>query len=61
MSHGATALLPAHGGNVINQMDAEEDFRITEIDLEEIRRAREQIPALSGRRTDVYNLTERRI
>ena len=48
-------------GNVINQMDAEEDFRITEIDLEEIRRAREQIPALSGRRTDVYNLTERRI
>ena len=48
-------------GNVISQTGAEEDFRITEIDPEETRRAREQIPALTGRRTDVYNLTERRI
>ena len=48
-------------GNVISQTGAEEDFRITEIDPEETRRAREQIPALTGRRTDVYTLTERRI
>ena len=46
-------------GNVISQMDAGEDFQITEIDLRETRKAREQIPALSGRRTDVYTLTER--
>lgn len=46
-------------GDVISQMDAEEDFRVTEIDLEETRRAREQIPALSGRRTDIYSLTEK--
>lgn len=45
-------------GNVISQMNAEEDFRITEIDLEETSRAREQIPALAGRRTDVYALME---
>lgn len=46
-------------GDVISQMSAEEDFRITEIDPEETRRAREQIPALTGRRTDVYTLMER--
>lgn len=45
-------------GDVISQAGVQEDFRITEIDLEEVKRAREQIPALSGRRTDVYTLAE---
>ncbi len=46
-------------GDIISQMAAEEDFRVTEIDPEETTRAREQIPALDGRRTDIYSLTEK--
>ena len=45
-------------GEAASQMDAGEDFRITEIDLEQISEVREQIPVLKHRRTDVYELRE---
>lgn len=45
-------------GDVISQMDAVEDFRITEIDPGQISEVREQIPVLKHRRTDVYELRE---
>ena len=45
-------------GNVLSLMDASEDFRITEIDLEECTKAREQIPLLRHRRKDIYTIKE---
>lgn len=45
-------------GNVISRMDEKEAMQITEIDLEETDRVREQIPVLKHRRTDVYQLKE---
>ena len=46
-------------GKVISEMDEKEGLGITRIDLEECRKAREQIPVLRHRREDVYLLKER--
>ena len=46
-------------GNVLSSMEAGTELRITEINLEECSRAREQIPVLRHRREDVYTLKER--
>lgn len=46
-------------GNVLSSMEADTELRITEINLEECSRAREQIPVLRHRREDVYTLKER--
>ena len=41
-------------GEVIEELDYEEDLRIVQIDLDEINRIREEIPILKNRRTDLY-------
>ena len=46
-------------GNVLSSMEAGTELRITQINLEECSRAREQIPVLRHRREDVYTLKER--
>lgn len=46
-------------GNVISQLGTEESLKITDIDLDEIREVKEQIPVLTHRRTDVYELRGR--
>lgn len=46
-------------GNTVSMMDAGEEIRITAIDLDECRKARQQIPVFRHRREDVYTLKER--
>lgn len=43
-------------GTVLSEMDEKEDAGLTEIDLSEISRIRCQLPLLSARRTDIYQL-----
>ena len=43
---------------VIAQLDEKEGVQITELDLRAVDEAREQIPLLRQRRTDVYRLEE---
>ncbi|MBQ4506454.1 MAG: carbon-nitrogen hydrolase family protein [Firmicutes bacterium] len=45
-------------GMVIAQLDEKEGVQITELDLRAVDEAREQIPLLRQRRTDVYRLEE---
>lgn len=45
-------------GNVITHMDEKEGYTITEIDLETVKKVRQQFPLLQHRRTDLYKLTE---
>lgn len=46
-------------GEVIEELDYNEDLRIVEIDLDEIKRVREEIPVLKNRRADLYELKEK--
>ena len=46
-------------GEVIEELDFEEDLRIVEVDLDEIKRIREEIPILKNRRTDLYEINEK--
>ena len=46
-------------GNTVSMMDAGEEIRITAIDLDECRKARQQIPVFRHRREDVDTLKER--
>ena len=46
-------------GEVIEELDYEEDLRIVQIDLDEINRIREEIPILKNRRTDLYEIKEK--
>lgn len=46
-------------GEVIEELDFSEDLKIAEIDLDEIKRIREEIPVLKNRRTDLYEIKEK--
>lgn len=50
------SLLVSPWGDIIKEADEKEGFQITEIDLSEADRIRNQLPLLSARRTDVYTL-----
>lgn len=52
------SLLVSPWGDVIKEADEKEGFQISEIDLAEVDRVRSQLPLLSARRTDIYNLRE---
>ena len=45
-------------GEIIEELDYEEGLKIVEIDLDEIKRIREEIPILKNRRTDLYEIKE---
>ena len=45
-------------GRVVSMMDEKEGLSVTEIDLDVINEAREQIPMLKQRRSDLYSLEE---
>ena len=46
-------------GEVIEELDYNEELKIVEIDLDEIKRVREEIPVLKNRRTDLYEINEK--
>ena len=46
-------------GEVIEELDFDEDLKIVEIDLNEIKRIREEIPILKNRRCDLYEINEK--
>lgn len=46
-------------GEVIEELDYNEDLKIVEIDLDEIKRIREEIPVLKNRRCDLYEIKEK--
>lgn len=46
-------------GEVIEELDFDEDLKIVEIDLNEIKRIREEIPILKNRRCDLYEIKEK--
>ena len=46
-------------GEVIEELDYNEELKIVEIDLDEIKRIREEIPVLKNRRTDLYEINEK--
>ena len=48
-------------GEVIEELDYDEELKIVEIDLDEIKRVREEIPVLKNRRTDLYEINEKLI
>lgn len=54
----AHSLVTDPWGDVITQADEKETLLITELHLREADAVREQIPVLTGRRTDVYHLQE---
>ncbi len=49
-------LLVSPWGDVIGQMQEEEGYLITEIDLQRVEKVRRELPLLSARRTDLYSL-----
>ena len=46
-------------GEVIEELDYSEELKIIEIDLDEIKRVREEIPVLKNRRTDLYEINQK--
>ena len=46
-------------GEVIEELDYSEELKIVEIDLDEIKRVREEIPVLRNRRIDLYEIKEK--
>lgn len=46
-------------GEIIEELDFDEDLMIVEIDLDEIKRIREEIPILKNRRCDLYEIREK--
>ena len=46
-------------GEVIEELDYSEELKIIEIDLDEIKRVREEIPVLKNRRVDLYEINEK--
>ena len=46
-------------GEVIEELDYSEELKIVEIDLDEIKRVREEIPVLRNRRVDLYEIKEK--
>ena len=50
------SLVVSPWGDVVTQMDEKPGIQITEIDLDRVDAIREQLPLLSARRTDLYEL-----
>lgn len=50
------SLVVSPWGDVVTQMDEKPGIQITEIDLDRVDAIREQLPLLSARRTDMYEL-----
>ena len=46
-------------GEVICQLDTQEELKIVEIDLNEIEKVRNEIPVLKNRRNDLYEIIEK--
>ena len=46
-------------GEIIEELDYEEGLKLVEIDLDEIKRIRDEIPILKNRRTDLYEIKEK--
>ena len=46
-------------GEVIEELDYSEELKIVEIDLDEIKRVREEIPVLKNRRVDLYEINKK--
>ena len=46
-------------GDVVAQMDEKPGIQVTELDLDRVEAIREQLPLLSARRTDLYELKEK--
>ena len=53
------SLIVSPWGDVVAQMDEKPGIQITEIDLDRVEAIREQLPLLSARRTDLYELKEK--
>ena len=53
------SLVVSPWGDVVAQMDEKPGIQITEIDLDRVEAIREQLPLLSARRTDLYELKEK--
>ena len=43
-------------GEVITQLDEKENLKIAEIDLDEIKKVREELPLLKNKRNDLYKI-----
>ena len=46
-------------GEIIEELDYDENLKLVQIDLDEIKRIREEIPILKNRRTDLYEIKEK--
>ena len=46
-------------GEVIEELDYSEELKIVEMNLDEIKRVREEIPVLKNRRTDLYEIKKK--
>ena len=46
-------------GELIEELDYEEELKVIEIDLDEIKKVREEIPVLKNRRSDLYEINEK--
>ena len=46
-------------GEVIEELDYSEELKIVEIDLDELKRVREEIPVLKNRRVDLYEINKK--
>lgn len=46
-------------GDILNKASFEEELIISEIDLDEIKKVREELPLLKNRRKDIYNLEKK--
>lgn len=53
------SLVVSPWGDVVAQMDEKPGIQITELDLDRIAAIREQLPLVSARRTDLYELKEK--
>ena len=46
-------------GEIIEELDYDENLKLVQIDLDEIKRIREEIPILKNRRTDLHEIKEK--
>ena len=53
------SLVVSPWGDVVTQMDEKPGIQVTELDLDRVEAIREQLPLLSARRTDLYELKEK--
>ena len=47
-------------GDVLWRAGAEETFQVVELDMEKVQQVRQQLPLLSARREDVYEVREKK-